>query len=647
MISTATLTSLAILRTKVEKGRDYLDYLRPFIFQVLLDHNFDIVTTEKVNKYILKDFGLKIPNQTIEIVLKRISKLHYLKRKDGVYQITKNLPDPNLVSEMSDAKRHINAIIHGLQEFSQDTAKVINDPNDAVFAICTFLTEFDITCLRAYLHDNVIPDIKKSHKTDIVLVSDYVQYLLRTNPERFKSFLVLVQGHMMANALLCPDLKNISGTFKKVTFYLDTPLLIRVLGLEGESRRDASSELVALINRLGGKIATFSHSYDELRRVLQGAADHLNSSNSRGGIVLEARRLGKTRSDLLYLIPLLEEELNKAGISVESTPRYIENFQIDETAFEKILEDEINYFNPRAREYDINSVRSIYTIRGNIFVPSLEKSKAVFVTSNTSFAKAAYIYGQKHRAAREVSVVIPDFTLANVAWLKAPMDAPSIPKAQLLALSYAALKPSKPLLNKYLAEIDKLEKQGVITAVAHQVLRSNEMAYNELMHQTLGDDAAFNEETIPQTLKRLSKEVQQEADMKLDTEKKAHIKTRTILESKEAYIQKIEQAKYSKCENQARFFTRLLSGFIILILLIALSSSLGLLSYIGLNIASPFSWLIGGCSMVLLILTLLNLVSGSNVKTIRSQIEKWYLNRLLRRESKSIGVDLSKPDADK
>ncbi len=236
MISTATLTSLAILRTKAEKGSDYLDYLRPFIFQVLLDHKFDIVTTEKVNKYILKDFGLKIPNQTIEIILKRICRLRYLKRKDGVYQINKNLPDSNLISKMSDAKRHINAIINGLQEFSQDTAKVIHDPNDAVFAICTFLTEFDITCLRAYLHDNVIPDIKKSHKTDIVLVSDYVQYLLRTDPERFESFLILVQGHMMANALLCPDLKDISDTFKKVTFYFDTPLLIRILGLEGESR---------------------------------------------------------------------------------------------------------------------------------------------------------------------------------------------------------------------------------------------------------------------------------------------------------------------------------------------------------------------------------------------------------------------------
>ncbi len=381
--------------------------------------------------------------------------------------------------------------------------------------------------------------------------------------------------------------------------------------------------------------------------MLHGAANHLNSSDSRGGIVLEARRLGKTRSDLLHFIPLLEKELNKVGINVESTPRYIENFQIDETAFEKILEDEINYFNPRAREYDINSVRSIYTIRGDVFVPSLEKSKAVFVTSNISFAKAAYIYGQKHRAAQEVSVVIPDFTLANVAWLKAPMDAPSIPKAQLLALSYAALKPSKALLKKYLAEIDKLEKQGVITAFAHQALRSNEMAYNELMHQTLGDDAAFNEETVPQTLKHLSKEVQREADIKLDAEKKAHTKTRRILESKEAYIRKIEQSKYSKYKNQARFITRLLSGFIILILLIALSSSFGLLSYIGLNIASPFSWLIGGCSMVLLILTLLNLVSGSNVNTIRLQIEKWYLNRLLRRESKSIDVDLNKSDADK
>ena len=36
-MSTNTLTSLAILKVHVDQGKDYLDYLRPFILEVLIE----------------------------------------------------------------------------------------------------------------------------------------------------------------------------------------------------------------------------------------------------------------------------------------------------------------------------------------------------------------------------------------------------------------------------------------------------------------------------------------------------------------------------------------------------------------------------------------------------------------------------------
>ena len=81
--------------------------------------------------------------------------------------------------------------------------------------------------------------------------------------------------------------------------------------------------------------------------------------------------------------------------------------------------------------------------------------------------------GKKYESSQDVSVVITDFSLANMAWLKAPMGAPGIPRTQLLAFAYAALKPTSKLLEKLLTEIDKLKGQGKITEHAHQLLRSS------------------------------------------------------------------------------------------------------------------------------------------------------------------------------
>src|SRR5690606_8746221 len=106
-------------------------------------------------------------------------------------------------------------------------------------------------------------------------------------------------------------------------------------------------------------------------------------------------------------------------------------------AFEGVLKDEVSYHNPRAKEDDINSVRSIYVLRSGTTPRNVEHAKAVLVTSNSGFAQAAFGYGKNHEESREVSSVITDFSLANMAWLKAPLGAPSLPMTEVIAFSYA------------------------------------------------------------------------------------------------------------------------------------------------------------------------------------------------------------------
>lgn len=403
MASTETLTSLAMLKVNIDQGKDYLDYLRPFILQVLVDHRPDPVTDQVVHDYLRTQFGLEIPTRAVHIVLKRLSRAYPLKRKAGVYHITDVLPDPAIAPEKSKANRHIQAVVSGLLGFVEGRRQCIATEEEAVSAICEFLSEFNIPCLRAYLRGTTIPTVEGKQHAHIVLVSDYALHLQRMDPERFESFMILVQGHMLANALLCPDLRNAPKTYKGVTFYLDTPLLVQRLGLEGGPKKRAIEELIALVRNLEGNVATFSHSRDELGGVIKGAADHVNAADGRGAIVMEARRKGTTKSDLLLLMSKVDETLADAGIEVHSTPSYIANFQIDEIAFGKALEEDVLYlYNSRAKDYDINSVRSIYALRANTTPASVEKCKAVLVSSNSGFARAAYEYGKEHDRSREV-----------------------------------------------------------------------------------------------------------------------------------------------------------------------------------------------------------------------------------------------------
>lgn len=651
---TNTLTSLAILRVQVNLNGDYLTYLEPFVLQILADCGADVVTINYIADSLVQRFGLAIPERTVEIVLRRITRRKILTRGGGEFRITSQIPDPQMVSKQAEAERHIQSVINGVRRFSKETANPMEDEGRIVEALCAFLSEFDVSCLRAYLRGTAIPEVEEASTAERALISSYVQFINHNEPERFRSFLILVQGHMLANALVCPDLQNAPQSFSGVTFYLDTPFLIRKLGLEGVAKKNAADELLFLLRKLGGKVAVFSHSRDELYNAIQGAATYLESPEGRGSIIQEARRAGTTKADLVLMAETLDEKLSDGSIEVDPTPVYTEKVQIDEAVFEQVLADEVWYYNPRTRESDVNSVRSIYVKRNKKNIPSLEKSQAVFVTSNSAFAKAAWQYGQQYAPSQAVSTVITDFTLANLAWLKAPMGAPAVPRTQLMAFSYAALQPSRELLGKYLSEIEKLEAQGVISERDHQLLRSSPMVSNELMNLTLGNDELLTEETVTQILERVTEEIQGEVADRADQLEKDRLTAQQALEEETERAERLEIDRtttqqaleeqielnntirariYWECENRAKLWARGISIVIavLLIVVIAVSS----LEFEGLP--PEARWSIVG---IVAVLTSANLLYGMTVRGTYNWIERTLRARFVERQAKALGVSL-------
>jgi hypothetical protein len=489
--------------------------------------------------------------------------------------------------------------------------------------------------LRAYLRGTAIPDIEGHHNAHIVLVSKYVLDLQKNEPERFDSFLIVVQGHMLANALLCPDLQSLPKTYDGVTFYLDTPLLVRLLGLEGDAKKDSISDLIELLISLGGRVGAFEHSRNELESVLKGAANHIESIKGRGAIIAEARQRGTTKSDMLMLAGQVDVKLSESKVVVIATPRYVADFQIDETAFSKTLDGELQYLNPSAKDYDINSVRSVYVLRAHSSPQNIEKCKAVVVTCNTAFARAAFRYGDKHQESREVSTVITDFSLANMAWLKAPMGAPSIPMREVLAFSYAALQPSQAIWDKYLSEVEKLERQKIITARDLQLLRSSQLAQEELMNLTLGEEESLSEQTITAVLDRVTDEIKREENDKLSAEKAAHNQTQEKLVAERNEKLLIQQRIYWRSDRTAGRVACTFSIGIVVVLAFGVAASLGFKFENQL-----LQWAIPSILSILFFFTLGGLIWGSTIKGFHQSLHNRCRTWLIQREFAALGIHI-------
>ena len=630
-----TLSSLAMLKVNIDSGGDYLEYLRPYVLHALLEDPPEVVTDSSVSDRVRQIFGLEIPRRAISIVLQRLAKSKYLRKADGVFTVVKDLPIPDIRAAQADAARHIAAINKALIAFAEKSAARVISDETATDCLIAFLSQFSIPCLKYYLRGTTLPIVNGHVEWRVVLVSQFVNELA-LKPDLFESFMMLAQGHMLANALLCPDLQSVSDSYKDVTFYFDTPLLIQLLGLEGEREQQAINEVVVLVQRLGGRVAYFTHTLDELVGAIKGSADFIDSLKGKGSIVLEARKSGRTKSDLLLIAQNASDILLDLSVKAVSTPPYHEEtfkFEISEDIFTSILDDEVNYHNPRAKEYDIRSVRSIYLLRRGRSPFSIEKSIAVLVTNNASFSKAAYDYGKNFEQSREVSAVITDFSLANTAWLKAPQGAPSLPKKEILAFAYAALRPPSEFWNRVRNEAEKLESQGKISSRDHQLLRSSYHVQCELMKLTLGEDGALTEESITTTISRVSAEIRKAESEKLQQSEEARAETERMLAQQVAQTEQIKTAIYWRCSKRAGREALIVSSLIWL-------SQLAIATFGIIKI--PDNSVVGSLVVGIAALSGLVRLAGAqwDIKPLKvyAAFGKWRLEILLKREYSALAI---------
>lgn len=351
---------------------------------------------------------------------------------------------------------------------------------------------------------------------------------------------------MLANALVCEDLGRIHSRFSKTEFFLDTPIILRLLGLLGPSREAVAAQILSLVRKLGGSIAVFEHTVEEVERVLAACEHQFDNPRARGNIIAIMRETGRSKSDLVLLRGQLRRKLTKLDILCRPTPRYDAPFQIDESMLEGTLDEEIRYYNDRALLDDIQSIRSVYALRRGRRPQHLEEAIAMLVTPNAALARAAYKHGRSQEDPNEVSTVITDLSLGGVAWLKAPQGAPDLPETEVLALCYAALEPPPGLWSKYLEEIDRLRRSGVDLPIDLDFLRFDTVAKRELMNLTLGSEDEFTVETVRQVAERVHAELEREHDSRLQQERAQHA---VVLEGEHARYESLRQERDSLAQT--------------------------------------------------------------------------------------------------
>lgn len=141
--------------------RSYVDYLSPFVIDVLNDVKDGIVSDIGVADKLRKRFQLQIPTKVVQHVLRRLKQKNFLTTKDNVVLTTQSLPKSTLSKTRADAINHIQAVLNGLIEESKKH-KLNWSVDDANKAVIAFLGRFTVDCLRTYVFNTSLPEIPRA-----------------------------------------------------------------------------------------------------------------------------------------------------------------------------------------------------------------------------------------------------------------------------------------------------------------------------------------------------------------------------------------------------------------------------------------------------------------------------------------------------
>ena len=622
-MTSKALLGLAFIKVNWDGlGKDYVENFVPLVAECLRQSNAPLVSLPDLQKKIQESFGLELPLNSINVILRRAAKRGFVELKNGVIYI--NIEACNTLNLQATQER-VNAIHSRVTEnlkkyifskYQQDwtiteTEKAIHD----------FLRDNSVSLIFSFSENSSGPDRSTHYSKTAYFVSAFLEELKSNDPSGLKDFEVLVQGNLLVNALYFPEPGRISKRFNRTKVYLDTSIIIFACGYAGQARAAPCLELLTLLSDYGARLCCFSGTIDEVRGILDACASRIQRGNlkdSYGPSMEYFIESGKTASDIELMSVRLIQKLGDMGITVDEKPSYEIDYQINEAGFETSLDKRIRYQNPKAKIHDVDCISSIARLRRGQEVFQLEEAKAIFVTTNSTLARVTRAFFQSESSPGAVAFCLTDYALGNLLWLKNPTKAPDLPLNRLLADAYAAVQPTEQLWKQYLNEIAKLKENGDVTADQYYLLRHSLASKVALMDLTAGEEESFTNGTVTEVLEIATQNIQSETRLELQAEKE---KVRTVNSELEALKDK-EFARQQRLREVANKVARYIRKAIFPVIFVAV----GIASYFTFPWTSLImlpGWLTSTLLILLFLLVVSNLIWGENVSTLMDRFEQF------------------------
>lgn len=564
-----TLTSLALMESRL-LSQDYLSTFLPFIATLVLKKKYETIDIGVIVQDFKDEYGISISRAPMQSILsKAVNTGLIFHSQDGRY-----LPDIlemqkiSFLCVQSKSISEIEIVINAFTNFVAEKHNISIGESEAVNIFISFLDEYSPRTISGE-YDNAESEQFASNK-NLYLMGEFIQSTILKD-SLFDTIRRISMAYLITIALTYDEpVETRTKELSDLTIYLDTPIVLRLLGLQTEELQLAYKEMFQNFkSAINPTFMIFQHTFDEISGIIADCANWIDNASYNPTYANQAllnfvkRKFSKTQVELYR--STLESKLNEMDIQIDYNEYYNlvhKSAQIDVEALERKLISVYTKNNPdydiiknkTTINYDLRSIENIVKLWGTKSSNSYNHLGYLFLTSNSTLAyicrkfTSEYWWDEKNHK----SPCITDYYLGTMVWLSTPADkVESVSKLKLIADCSAATTLSREVMERFSYELEKLQQERGIKNSDYLLLRKFAYEKNYLQNLTLNEETSFKDDILEQLLEDIKADIKKPL-IEAIQKREAHI---NILESEKGdqykIIQEWEQEKQrEKMENK-------------------------------------------------------------------------------------------------
>lgn len=548
------LTSYSFIASLNETGNDiykavYLPLFKRAMYLYAKQKNTG--KDSDIQKTFFEEYGIEMPLvitrkliQTIENDLSRREKEKFgYKSFEGGKSFQFNFYTYTSLEESYDReRRQINALQEAFHAYVKSEASEDTEIPTFTDFISRYKNELS-SFLSGKNRDTKNLETEESY----LLHVKFLKYIESNNDALFKIVEHIYIGVIIASYLE-ENIDIATKSNSKVTYFLDTKIVLEALDLQNPEDTRPTKELLKLIRDSGGDVRILDITLTEIQGIISTAIVNYNKENPTTTINEACLRIGKNRTWLTTingkLEDFLKEELN-VNISSISEADLKEFYASKDTSELKQI-----WYRKNAAEHDVAAYLYVRKRRKQEHdKPHLHQASCWFITANKRLSKFNI---SKKENSHPCEIVMPQ-DLTSLLFLQNPhrnsQQISNIGLGEIIAQTFFEEYPSKDIINEFDNVIKENENIGeedylnLLLAVSHESTKK----IQKLLDDNIENKEKFNSEVHAM----IARERQNQSELKRKTKeaveqhKKDEEEKKELSDKLDALSKKVESIQQS------------------------------------------------------------------------------------------------------